>query len=118
MEVKIFSNLALSSISSDEKVNNILTLVKKGNLVVLEGRLNSEEELAITTKALESVSGKFTGIEIAFLGDLNSKSTLDKIKHHLVKLLSGRSLGITVIGPSKVIKEIKMDPNKLDILLR
>lgn len=118
MEVKIISSFALNSLDSDKKTKKILDIVKKGDIVVLEGRLSSDEELSITTKALQSVSGKFTGVEIAFLGDQNAESFIDKVKQRLVKVLSGRSIGITVVGPSKIIKEIKMDPNNLEILLK
>lgn len=104
-------------LSRKERSEKILTLVKKGDLVVFEGRLDSEEEMNLTTRALESVSGKFTGIEIAYLGSQNA-SLIEKVKHSLVKVLSGKSPGLTVVGPSKTIKEIKMDPNNLEIMLK
>jgi hypothetical protein len=117
MDVKILSFNSLMELSSKERLDKLLALVKKGDLVVFEGRLDSDEELTLTTKALQSVSGKFTGIEIAYLGAQNL-SVVERIKHSLVKVLSGKSPGLTVVGPSKTIKEIKMDPNNLEILLK
>ena len=117
MDVKILSFNSLMELTPRQRSEKILSLVKKGDLVVFEGRLESEEELNLTTKALESVSGKFTGIEIAYLGAQN-KSLIEKVKHSLVRVLSGKSPGLTVVGPSKTIKEIKMDPNNLEIMLK
>ncbi len=117
MDVKILSYTSLMNLSGKDRLTKILDLVKKGDLVVFEGRLDSEEEMTLTTKALESVSGKFSGIELAYLGAQNA-SLIEKIKHSLVKAISGKSLGLTVVGPSKTIKEIKMDPNNLEILLK
>lgn len=102
---------------SQERVKKILSIVKKGDIVMFEGRLNPDEELQLTTKAMENVSGKFSGIEIAHLGD-DSKNFINKLKRSLISLLNGNAVGITVVGPSKVIKEIKMDPNNLEILFK
>lgn len=116
MGVQVLSYNLIKSLSSQDKTKKILEIVKKGDVVVLEGRMSSEEELALTSSALQSVSGKFTGIEIAFLGSKTEDSTIEKLKASVLKLLAKERYGITVIGPSKVVKEIKMDPNKLEIL--
>lgn len=116
MAVQILSYHLIKAYSSQQKVKKILDIVKKGDIIVLEGRLTSEEELSLTSSALQSVSGKFTGIEIAFLDSNIQDSTIEKIKASVLKLLAKERYGITVIGPSKVVKEIKMDPNKLEIL--
>ena len=102
---------------SEERIKKILSIVKKGDIVMFEGKLHADEELQLTTKALESVSGKFSGIEIAHLGD-ESKNFVSRLKQHVVKLLNGHAPGITVVGPSKLIKDIKMDPNNLEILFK
>ena len=115
--LQVLSYKLIENLSSSAKITKILDLVKLGDVVMFEGRLSSEEELDLTTKALQSVSGKFTGVEIAFLGSTGT-GLLEKLKHNIVKVVSGRSLGITVIGPSKIIQEIKMDPNNLEILLK
>lgn len=117
MGVQVLSYNAIKEMESSQRIKKILSIVKKGDIVMFEGKLHPDEELQLTTKALESVSGKFSGIEIAHLGD-DSKNFLGKLKHHLVKLLNGYAPGITVVGPSKLIKEIKMDPNNLEILFK
>lgn len=115
--VQVLSFNAIKELESSQRIKKILEIVKKGDIVMFEGRLDPNEELQLTTKALESVSGKFTGIELAYLGD-DSKSFLERVKKQVVKLLNGYHTGITVVGPSKIIKEIKMDPNNLEILFK
>lgn len=118
MEVQVLSYLMMKSLNSEKKIEKILTLVKKGDIVMLEGRLHPDEELSLTSSALKNVSGKFSGIEIAYLSSVESKSFIDKLKHNIAKFLLKDRLGITVVGPSKIVKEIKMDPDKLEILLK
>ena len=116
--VQVLAYELIKNLDSDKKIKKILAIVKKGDVVMLEGKLNSDEELTLTSKALESVSGKFSGIEIAYLSSIGTKSLIEKVKDSLIKAIAKDRFGITVIGPSKLIKEIKMDPNKLQILFK
>ncbi len=118
MGVQVLSYELMKRTSPAKKIDKILEIVKKGDVVLLEGRMSSEDELNLTSRALESVSGRFSGIEIAFLDSITSKSFADKFKNVLLKMIAKDRFGITVIGPSKIIKEIKMDPNKLEILFK
>lgn len=108
----------MKNMNSFEKISKILTIVIHGDIVMLEGRLTFEEETELISSALQNISGKFTGIEVAYLDSKNSKSLMDKLKDSLIKLIAKDRIGITVIGPSKIIEEIKMDPNKLEILFK
>ncbi len=118
MGVHVLSYDLLSELASQEKIERILEVVKTGEIVLLEGRLHPDEELQLTTHALKSVSGKFSGVEIAFLSSRKAKTLLEHVKNSLLRILAKDRFGITVIGPSKIIKEIKMDPQKLEILFK
>ncbi len=118
MEVKIFSYEVLTRLSQFERINRILKIVRKGNLVLIEGRLKKEEEVLLISKTMENISKSFTGVEIAYLDSKTKGGLVEKIKNKLIKLLAKDRLGITVIGPSKVVKEIKMDPMKIEIFLK
>ncbi len=118
MGVQVLSYDLVKNLSSDEKIKKILAIVKKGTIVMLEGKLKSEEEVSLISSALKGISGKFSGIEIAYLDSQNSQSGIEKIKEKLIKFLANERIGITVIGPSKKIKDIKMNPNKLEIQLK
>ncbi len=108
--IEFLSNNALGK--NQDKLQYILTAVKKGDkIVVLEQPLTSSEEAQLIQLTMQQVDKNFAGIEIATLGS----AALD-IKSHLVKLLGGRTSGLTVVGPSKIVKQIKKDPNKLNLL--
>lgn len=94
------------------KLDYILNTVKKGDkIVVLEEPLTPAEEKELISLTMAQVDSNFPGIEVATLGS----ASLD-IRTHLVKLLGGRTGGLTVVGPSKLVKQIKKDPNKLNLL--
>lgn len=116
--VQVLSYELTKNLTSFEKISKILNIVMGGDVVMIEGRLTPDEENDLITKALESVSGKFTGIEVAFLDSNKSRGLVEKLKDSLIKLLAKNRIGITVVGPSKIIKEIKMDPNQLEILFK
>lgn len=118
MGVQVLAYELLKNFNSETKIKKILDVVKKGDIVLLEGRLTNEEETELMTHALKNISGKFPGIEIAFLESSNSTSLVEKIKTNVLKVLAGNRIGLTVVGPSKVIKEIKMNPDKLEILFK
>lgn len=116
--VQVLSYGLIKNWTRSEKLEKILVIVKGGDVVMLEGKLAPEDETELVSRALASVSGRFTGIEVAFLNSSRSKSILGKVKDSIINVLAKDRIGITVVGPSKIIKEIKMDPNKLEILFK
>jgi hypothetical protein len=118
MGVQVLSYELFKDLRSSEKIGRILEVVKGGDIVMLEGRLDSEIEADLIAQAMANISGKFTGVEVAYLGSVKARSFAQKIKEQIVKILVRDRMGITVIGPSKVIKEIKMDPDKLEVLFK
>lgn len=116
--VQVLAYELIKDWDSDKKIKKILEIVKKGEIVMLEGKLSPEEDLNLTSKALESVSGKFSGIEVAYLGSVSTQSVLARLRDTVLRVIAKDRFGITVIGPSKIIKEIKMNPSKLEILFK
>jgi len=47
---------------------------------------------------------------------MRKKNIFFKMKHGLAKRLVGDNSSLTVIGPATVIKEIKRDPKKIELL--
>ncbi|MDA3855463.1 MAG: DUF2073 domain-containing protein [Candidatus Woesearchaeota archaeon] len=116
--VQVLSYELIKNWSRAEKLEKILIIVKGGDVVMLEGKLAPEDETELISRALANVSGRFTGIEVAFLNSSRSTTILGRVKDTLINVLAKDRIGITVVGPSKIIKEIKMDPNKLEILFK
>jgi len=103
-----------------ERVKKILDLVLGNKIVIIHVRLRAEEEARLiedTMAMVDHIKG-FKGIELAVIApSMKDKGFLDKMKYNLAKNLVGDSAALTVIGPSSVVKEIKRDPKKIELLL-
>ncbi|MBI5036820.1 DUF2073 domain-containing protein [Candidatus Micrarchaeota archaeon] len=113
IEIHFVSSDVLSGQTPKEKIGFILKEIKKtkNRILVLEGSLTRAEEKDLIAKTMGEVSKTFPGLEIASLGEGPSD-----FRAEIVKLLGGRPGGLTVIGPSSLVKQIKRDPDKLSLL--
>jgi hypothetical protein len=103
-----------------ERVKKILHLVLGNKIVILHGRLRAEEEARLiedTMAMVDHIKG-FKGIELAVIEpNMKNENLLVQMKHGIAKRLVGDNSALTVIGPASIIKEIKRDPKKIELLL-
>jgi hypothetical protein len=120
LSLQVIPYSEVESMNISERVKKILHLVLGNKIVILHGRLRSEEEARLiedTMALVDHIKG-FKGIELAVIEpDLKQKSIFIKMKHDLAKRLVGDNSALTVIGPASIIKEIKRDPKKIELLL-
>jgi hypothetical protein len=110
----------VSELGISERVKKILDLVLGNKIVILHGRLRAEEEARLIedTMALVDHVKNFSGIELAVIEpDMSDKNVVFKMRHGIAKKLIGDNSSLTVIGPASVIKDIKRDPKKLELML-
>jgi hypothetical protein len=108
----------IEGIPSEKRIDKLLDLAKKNKIVVMQGRLRPVEETALIQKTMESVNKTFKGIEHCVIYPHTTDNRLfNKLRHMLVSLLAGRIEGMTIIGPATVIKEIKRNPDKIELIL-
>ena len=103
-----------------ERVRKILNLILGNKIVILHGRLRAEEEARLIedTMAMVDHVPNFRGIELAVVEpDMRGESIIVKMKYGLAKRLVGDNSALTVIGPASVIKDIKRDPSRIELLL-
>ncbi|MBN2458783.1 DUF2073 domain-containing protein [Candidatus Woesearchaeota archaeon] len=106
----------IGSLNSDKKVQKLLRVVQEEKIILLEGRLASTEKSELIRKTMEEIDEKFKGIEIEELDlDKKDKAFLEKIKTVLINFIMGSRRGLTIIGPASIIKEIKKDPDKIQL---
>ncbi len=110
VQIEFIPAKSLEGKASGEKIAQVLGAVKKDKIVVLETPLSRQEEKALIEKTMQQINDKFTGIEIASFGE-----QADDFKSKIIKLLGGKTYGLTVIGPSNLVKQIKRDPDKLNL---
>ena len=119
MQVIPYSEIEELSIS--ERVKKILSLILSNKIVIVHGRLRAEEEARLIedTMALVGHIKDFKGIELAVIEpDLRGKPIFVKLRYNIARRLVGDSSALTVIGPSTVVKEIKRDPKKVELLFK
>lgn len=107
----------ISELTSQKRVKKLLKIVKENKILLLEGRLSRQEETDLIRKTMELIDDDFKGIELGVIHpEEKDKAFFKRIKHHLVNMLLGDRHGLTIIGPASVVKEIKQDPDKIQLL--
>ena len=110
----------IRDLSIGERIKKILKLVLQNKVIILQGRLRPEEEIRLIedTMAMVDHIKTFKGIELAVIEpDMGTESIVMKIRKGLAKTLVGHHNALTVIGPASIVKEIRKDPKKLEVLL-
>ncbi len=104
-------------LSPERRLKRILDAVKEDKIVVLEGKLAKGEETDLIKATMESINGRFKGIEISVVSsDKKKEGVFRKLQRGLVEAISGARQGITIIGPATIIREIRKDPDKVQLL--
>ena len=106
----------ISGLSPDKRIQKLLRVVRDEKIVLLEGKLGSNEKSELIRKTMEEIDDRFKGIEIEELDlDKKDKAFFEKIRAVFINLLLGSRKGLTIIGPASIIKEIKKDPDKIQL---
>lgn len=109
----------IENLTSSKRIAKLLDLVKENKIILLQGRLKSEEEAELIRRTMEEISSKFTGIELSVIYP-ESKNTafLAKVKQGFINMVLGDRKGMTIIGPANVVEEIKQDPDKIQLFTK
>ena len=111
----------IKNLGSTDRIRRILDIAFSNSILILQGRLKPEEETRLIedTMAMIGHVKNFKGIELAVISSHEKKSYFDRVKSNIAIKLSGADLGaITIIGPASVVKEIKQDPKKIELLMK
>jgi hypothetical protein len=110
----------IEGLDSTARIKKLLELVLKGKIIIIQGRLKADEETRLiedTMIMVGQIKG-FKGIELAVIAsNSKEKSILDRMRHNLATMLVGDTEAITIVGPASIIKEMKKDPKKLEIMM-
>ena len=106
----------IESLSSLGRIKKLLTAVKEEKIVLLEGRLKKEEETELIKTTMEEINAEFKGIELAVIyPEAQNLAFFRKMRQNFINMILGDRQGLTIIGPASVVKEIKRDPNKIQL---
>ena len=109
--IEFVSTKILSEMNSNEATEYLLNVIKRGDMIVLDEKLLPEQEKELFRRTMEIIDDDFTGIEISSIGDSEASW-----KNSIIKLLGGKTTGLTVIGSAKIIKKIKNEKDKINLL--
>ena len=119
--IQFLPHSEIRDLGSSERIKKILGIILGNNILILQGRLLVDEETRLIedTMAMIGHVKNFRGIELAVIsGDGEGESIWDKVKKGLVDALAGGDMGaITIIGPATIVKEMKRDPRKIELML-
>jgi|TARA_B100001971_G_scaffold189000_1_gene190752 hypothetical protein len=109
----------IDGLGSARRVKKLIDIVKENKIVLLQGRLKREEETDLISIAMEEIGDRFKGIELAVINPENKdQEGFRKIRNNFFGMLLGDRQGLTVVGPASIVKEIKKDPNKIELLTK
>jgi len=110
----------IRDLDSGERIRKILSIVLTNRIIILQGRLKPEEEgrLIEDTMAMIGHIKHFKGIELAVINSNGNESVMRKFTGGIAKMLAGDTSAMTIIGPASIVKEIKRNPKKIELMLK
>ncbi|PIN90207.1 hypothetical protein COU57_04170 [Candidatus Pacearchaeota archaeon CG10_big_fil_rev_8_21_14_0_10_32_14] len=110
----------IKDLNSDERIRKILSIVLGNNILILQGKLKAEEETRLIgdTMAMIGHVSNFKGIELAVISGSGEENAFNKLRMGFASILTGGNINaITIIGPATIVKEMKRNPKKIELLL-
>ena len=110
----------IEGLSSLGKIRYLLSIAKQNKIALLQGRLKKEEETELIKATMEEINKDFKGIELAVINPSNVKDlgALTKLRYGLISTLLGNRQGLTIVGPASIVKQIKKNPKKIELLTK
>lgn len=130
LKMDFISSTNLDSMAGDKKINFILNKVKDGSILVVNGVLTPDEEMDLIKETMRRVDDGFPGIEVCSLKKQMKgwkqffealSDGREKLSETLWSGITGQPVktrlktGMTLIGPARLIKDIKKNPNSFSI---
>lgn len=118
LTLQFIPHAEIEDMGSARRVKKLIDVVKENKIVLLEGRLKKEEEKDLIQITMEEIDNKFKGIELAVINPENKEDNVfTKMKLGIVNALMRDRAGLTIIGPATIVKEIKQNPDKIELLM-
>ena len=111
----------IRDLNSDERIKKILGIILDNNILILQGRLASGEEARLIgdTMAMIGHVKDFKGIELAVISGSGRDGFFGKLGKGIANALAGGDFSaMTIIGPASIVKEMKRNPKKIELLLK
>jgi len=110
----------IARLESNVRVKKLLDIVIDNKIIILQGRLDSVEEASLiqSTMALIGRIKGFKGVELATIQPDKDAGFFEGMRLGIARALIGERDALTIIGPAAIVKDIKKDPSKIDLMLK
>ena len=126
LKMDFVSSLKLNDKPQRKKIDYILKKVKDGSILILDGVMKPDEEMELIRETMRRVDDGFPGIEVCSLKKQTKGLSLlfEKVNESTEKMWNWMSggeektvlrTGMTLIGPAKVIRKIKKNPDSFSV---
>jgi len=113
LQLDFVSAETLANKKKMEKISFIIEKIKNNVILILEEALDPEEEAELIEATMREIDTEnFHGIEFYRID--HQRSLRDKIASYI----AGRKVGLTIVGPTRVIEAIKREPDYISMLAR
>jgi len=131
LKMDFVSSVALNGKTGKKKINFILKKVKDGSILITDGVLRPEEEMDLIKETMRRIDDGFPGIEVCSLKKQTNGFRLffeklsdgrERVGNFMLRRITGKpsktklKTGMTLIGPAKIIKRIKKNPDSFSVL--
>lgn len=114
-----------SGLDTDQKFKKIFSIVKKNKIVLMQGRLKAEEEAKLIEETMTQITKRFSGISFCTIQpnqQKNGKPDEAKLpmilKDAFYNLFLKKRDTLTIIGPANIVREIRKNPNRIDLFTK
>lgn len=110
----------IAKLDSVGRIKKLLKIILSNKVVVLQGRLGLEEETRLIEDTMIMVGNikGFKGVELAVIEQGDDLTAMQKLRFGLAKAITGQQNALTIIGPATIVKEMKRNPKKLEVMMR
>jgi|SRR3989338_2719139 len=111
----------IERLDSGIRIKKLLEIILKDKIIILQGKLKSDEEARLIEDTMVMVGRikGFKGVELAVIEPSKENAPLtSRLRHGIANMLVQNQDALTVIGPASIIKEIKKDPKKIELMFR
>tara|TARA_Y100000310_G_scaffold197376_2_gene197475 strand:+ start:4021 stop:4422 length:402 start_codon:yes stop_codon:yes gene_type:complete len=118
--IRFLPHSEIRGLNSSERIKKVLKIILGNNILILQGKLRTEEETRLIedTMAMIGHVKNFKGVELAVISGNEEEKFFERVRRGIANTLLKGDLGsITIIGPATVVKEIKKNPKKIELLL-
>lgn len=112
-----------SGLTMDQKFKKIFGIVKKNKIVLMQGRLKPQEEAQLIEETMTQITKRFAGISFCTIqpnqnGKRGGAKGSSMFKDTFYNLFLKNRDTLTIIGPANIVREIRKNPNRIDLFTK